>query len=203
MKKALTLVAIVTAVIGLGVGALVYAIGWDKIVGVFTEPRADIEHPKRASADGVSFEYPGNWELEEETDEIEGIVLRQLTVESPGSATAIVQLMRPPIDVDLERYSASFLQGMNEELKSGWTALIAQGKATNQPVRGTLFGEAAEGRKITMALSIAGEKMPFTIEIWAKRSATATIVLITMVPDEDAAKASPGLEQIKKSLASR
>jgi hypothetical protein len=203
MKKALTLVAIVTAVIGLGVGALIYAVGWDKIVGIFTEPKPDVEHPKRASSNGVSFEYPGNWELEEETDNIEGIVLRQMTVESPGSATAILQLMSPPFDVDLESYSASFLESMNEELKGGWKVLIEKGHATNQPITGTFLGQPAEGRKITMSLSVAGEKVPFNIEIWGKRGDSAAIVLITMVPDEDAAVAAPGLEQIKKSLASR
>lgn len=186
--------AVGLVLIGLALG------GMDKLVGFFSEPAPDLASPKTFSADGVALSYPGNWTIKSKDGGASGIRIRTLTIESPGSTLALVQSFRPAIDVDMDDYLKSFVSGFEEELSSSYAGLIESGDVTTTELEGELAGVSITGKRLQLSLSLLNERVPFTIEIRRVKGEELTLVLVTMVSDEDQAVAQPGLDLVRDSL---
>lgn len=80
------------------------------------EPAADVARPRLYEKDGLAFQHPSNWKIEEDQS-LEGI--RHLTIETRGDALVIVQMFPPGLGMPLEDYAREFAKAAVEELPMG------------------------------------------------------------------------------------
>jgi hypothetical protein len=197
VKRALPVLAVV-AMLAIG---LVVARYHEDIRAFFVEPKPDVAAPLRYQGDLVTFDHPGNWSLRQEDGSESGIRLCSVTVESKGSAQVIVQIFEPAMDIDPDEAATSFLEGIQGQLSGGWTQLLKTGEGQILEVQGTVLGIAGPGKRIHLPLRIASERMPFTIEQWIRKTDRLTVIVTTMVADEDRVRVEPGFDLVKNSLA--
>jgi hypothetical protein len=169
------------------------------IMALIEEPEADVHVTKEHDADGLYFDYPGNWSHEAETTNESGIVLDAITVESPGSCIAVVQRFRAKVDADPSRYARAFSDALNNQ-KAKTGGLIGSQEHRSENFDGKLAGKPAKGQRVHVVVTAVGEKVPTTLEVLVRAGDEHTLVLVTSCPDEDLPKSKPGFELIRDTM---
>ena len=180
--------------------ALVGGAGCERVSGFFSEPQAQVESPQRYEKDGISFEYPGNWKLTEETIEENGITVNNITVESAGNALLMVQTFEPAVPLELATHFEVVMNGMQEAVDKqvGGLAEGARGAVTD--FQRQFLGEQRPGKRGEITVSILGEKVPGVVSMFVAVLEDRTVLLFSTVPDADRAKVEPGFDQVIDSL---
>jgi hypothetical protein len=160
-----------------------------------SEPAADVAHPKSFAAEGLAFQYPGNWKVETSR---EGGVVRNIHIESPGSAVITIIEARPAIAMDLHHY-ATLMTGTME--KAGSVAGVTSLKvAPPVPAKRKLVGDTRDGLRYVLTITALGTPTPHTAEAWVANLADRSLFVWTQVADEDAARSAAGSALVLDSL---
>lgn len=165
------------------------------------EPKPDLENKKTAQVGPFSVEYPGNWKTELESDEAEGMTFSSLTVESEGSAIAMVQVFEPAIEFSPERVFETYVEGMLEASKTEFGGVLNLSVHGEADFSRAVLGSTWAGRTGTVDVRLLGEKVPNRIQTVQHSDEQRTVVIVVQAPTEDWATASPGFDAIYDGLS--
>ncbi len=171
--------------------------------GLLSEPTPDIAAKNVYDANGLAFDYPGNWKSEAEVSASDGIETVLVSVESSGSALVMVQQFKPAIAIDpdemLGLMSAEIRKAAGDQLAGALS--VAEG-SSSQSTR-TMLGAQRPVRRSNFVVSLLGERVPHTFEITVAELSDRSIAVFTQSADEDLAKVTPAFELIVGSLVAR
>jgi hypothetical protein len=154
------------------------------------ERKARTDKPKHYDRQGVSFNYPGNWKIAEDSSEL-GI--RSIEIETPGDAILIIQVYPAPLDDDLRTQAATFAEAMREE----GTGLVSIGPSKSGTVK-KWRGYERLSEKFT--ISAAGEAVVHKRAFLRKKVGDKQLFCIAQVASEDSHLVQPGFEQVLGSI---
>jgi len=180
--------------------ALVGGAGCERVMGFFSEPTAEVGAPQRYEKDGITFEYPGNWTVKEETARENGIELRTINVESAGNALLMIQSFQPAVEIDLAEHIELTMGAMQEEVgkQVGGLADSARGAVTD--FEREFLGAKRGGKQAAITITALGEKVPSSVALIGAVLEDRTVLLFTTIPDEDRKRVEPGFDQVITSL---
>lgn len=153
------------------------------------EKKAQVDNPKSYSKEGVTFEYPRNWKVTEDTQQ-EGP--RNIFVESPGSAILSIQIYTTDEVIEIQKFAKSFSAYAQEEKSvDGIDAPVFSGvdKSSGDEVVTEQF-----------SLILLGKKTPHTRIYQIKIAGNKKCFLIAQVADSNMDKVIKGFEQIFSSF---
>ncbi|MBA3546708.1 MAG: hypothetical protein H0T76_09520 [Nannocystis sp.] len=175
--------------------------GCERVQAWFGEPRAEVEAPLQFAAGGVSFDYPGNWQLHEEIGESGEVELRTLVLESRGDAMTLIQVFRPALPIDLDEHLALTMRTLIADFtaRGGGVAEVEAGAVT--AFERWWLGAERAARRASMRVAMPGEEVASALELHAAQLAGATVLVFTMVPDGGRARAAAGFDLVLDTLA--
>ncbi len=188
---------------GLLMGALVGAIGstgCERVMGFFSEPKAQVDAPLRYEKDAISFSYPGNWKVSEEGSLEDGVELRTINVESAGNALLMIQSFKPPVEVDLANHIEITMNAMQEEVGKQVAGMAGSTRGGVTDFERTFLGERRTGKRAAITITALGEKVPSSVALLGAKLEDRTVLLFTTIPDEDRSNVEPGFDQVIDSL---
>lgn len=165
----------------------------------FIEPAPDVEHPKEFDLEGITISYPGNWKAVREVEKIEEITMTTATFESGGHATAIVQHMKPGIPVAGTDWAGEYMKGIQQASGEELGGLANVGESVKSPVTHSILGEEREGTRQVFNISLLGESVPHSLDLYPVELEDRTIIFLSQVATEDEAKARPAFDLILDS----
>jgi hypothetical protein len=167
------------------------------------EPTPNVGSPNHHAANGLDFDYPGNWTLKSEMQNEEGIALYTAEIESSGNAIAMVQQFEPSVPLEVDQLMVDLTTGMREGAQQEFGGVIDYADGRIVDVERTLLGQTRTGKEKQFTLSALGEKLAHTMQVYPVELEDRSLILYMQVPDEDRAKAQPGFDQIYDSIAVR
>ena len=175
--------------------------GCERVQAWFGEPRAEAEVPLHHEAGGVSFAYPGNWQLHEEVGEPGDVELRTLVLESRGDAIVLIQVFRPALAIDLDEHLALTMRTLVADFagRGGGVAEALPGAVA--VFERSWLGATRPARRASMRVAMPGEEVASAIELHAASLAGSTVLVFTMVPDAGRAQAAAGFDLVLATLA--
>ena len=186
---------------GLWLGAALGAAsaGCGRVQAWFGEPQADVLAPLRHAADGVSFDYAGNWTLRAEPGQAE-VDLQTLVLESRGDALMLVQVFRPALVIDLDEHLALTMGTLVADFaaRGGGVAEVETGPVT--AFERVWLGERRAARRASIRVAMPGEEADSAIELFAASLADRTVLVFTMVPDAGRAQAAAGFDRVLDTM---
>ena len=154
------------------------------------ESAADITHLQTYSQHRITFSYPGNWKISE--DSVTSGV-RQIYFDTPGDAMIVLQFQpddqMSPLQKLVQIYSDAFAESTGTMLQ------ITSGQRT--PVK-----ESPNHQSMTetFTVTVLGTGVPHTRHYHRISMNTRACFTILQVADEDLTKVTPGYEKIVTSL---
>ena len=159
-----------------------------------SEKRADVDDNERYKRNGISFDYPGNWKVTEDT-EIDGF--RYLFVETPGDAIVKVEIYANKDSFSLLDFVHLDIESFNSEMKGifkvGEKSEIA---ATKKTVGNNVF----DGYEQKFDITILGVEVPHIKEFYLLKSDTVSAYIVYQVVTEDLGLVEGGFAQILGSF---
>lgn len=171
------------------------------------EKAPEVANPKAFEGDALRFEYPGNWTIEDQTSEdMAGIAIETLTVNSPGDAIAVLTMTNPSGAMTLAGFAEEAITVREEEIKrimgkaEGLAKLSKTRVSEIAPV-----SDSAVGQRIRhdFAISMVGEEVAHWGDFHHFAGDTWDVFVYTQAPHEDWKTIEPGFDQILKSIAPR
>lgn len=154
-----------------------------------SEPKADISSPATYGNKGLEFQYPGNW-IEGEEMDMAGLL--QTTVESSGSAIAIVQKFPATVADDISTFAKDFGEGIKESIPVGKVSAFKRGAIQKQGDYETL--------QMDFSITLLGETVPHQSTIYRKVAGDDVLFIVAQAATEDLPKAQPGFDLIRQTL---
>jgi hypothetical protein len=158
------------------------------LTGCFEEA-ADLSEPKSYGANQITFQYPKNWQI---TDDSFSPAVHNLFIQTNGEAIVIVQSYQSDIAEDLKTFSKNFSESAKSE-----TGL---GKISVSKLEAIPESSGFESMKEEWELTILGESVPFQRIYGTKKIADRQVFIIFQVAEEDYLKAVPGFHLIRDTL---
>jgi hypothetical protein len=172
------------------------------LAGCETSP--ELRRPQSYSKDGISFRYPSNWSVSEDVETPGASGYRYLFIDSPGSATVIVQHYQPGTALSVEEFAGNFHRKLIETV--GDVARVGplkpfSGQAGNAvPVRAVVAGVPRGGIEYSFSISGAGQQVPHKFRAFKVESASATTFLVAQAATEDWDLVAPGFDLVLGSF---
>jgi hypothetical protein len=155
------------------------------LLSACTEPKAKTSNPKHYSNDGLSFNYPENWQV---TEDEKTSNLRYLFVETPGDAIVLFQFYGMENDMPLLEYCQTFSEGAKEETPVG-------------SVSSPIFKEFSENKiEEKVSITVLNEVIPHRREYLKYTYDDEVCFLIFQVAEEDLNNTKNGFDLIVDSL---
>lgn len=154
------------------------------------EPTADVATPKHYDKNGLTFQYPGNWKIDED-EELEGGI-HHLILETSGDALVVVQLFPLELADPLEGYAREFSIQSNAALPFG---KMVDSKFTPMPEKAG-FARLQED----FSMKLLTETIPHLRRYGNRDFGGKRCFLICQVATEDLSKVQAGFEQIEASV---
>lgn len=167
--------------------------------GLLGEPAPDVANPRTEVIGGVTFKVPGNWTTT--TEYADG--LRNTTVESDGSAFAMVQEFDQSIQMDASAYAKLIRDELEGQVDATFGDAVQTTKGDVSPVSRPWFGQMHEGATVPVSVGAAGIVVPFTLEVFQREVDGHTLLVYTQVADEDAAVVRPAFDLIVGTMAAK
>jgi hypothetical protein len=180
--------------------ALLGAGGCERVIGFFSEPKAAVEAPQRYEKDAISFEYPGNWTVSEESTQENGVELRTINVESAGNALLMIQSFKPAVEVDLGEHIEITMKAMQDEVGKQVGGLADSTRGAVTDFDRMFLGQSRPGKRAAITITALGEKVPSSVALHGAVLADRTVLLFTTIPDEDRETVEAGFDQVIDSL---
>lgn len=181
-------------------GTLLCAGGCDRVIGFFSEPKAAVETPQHYEKDAISFDYPGNWKVSEESTNESGVELRTINVESAGNALLMIQSFKPAVEVDLAEHIEITMSAMQEEVGKQVGGLADSSRGAVTDFDRVFLGQSRPGKRAAITITALGEKVPSSVALHGAVLEDRTVLLFTTIPDEDRASVEAGFNQVIDSL---
>jgi len=153
------------------------------------EEAADLSEPNSYGANQITFQYPKNWQI---TDDSFSPAVHNLFIQSNGEAIVIVQSYQSDIAEDLKTFSKNFSESAKSE--------IGLGEMSVSKLEAIPESSGFESMKEEWELTILGESVPFRRIYGRKKIADRQVFIIFQVAQEDYSKAVPGFHLIRDSL---
>ena len=155
------------------------------------EPQADLSTPKTHKSGAITFDYPKNWKITEDSVTPE---IHYLFVETPGDALVILQSY-PTSDADtLAEFSEEFSESATTETPIGTIA-----KSTFAAIPDS---DGYSWIEEDFAIDLLGESVPHRRLYGTRKIGGRQVFLIFQVATEDYSKAETGFQLIRDSLRS-
>jgi len=157
------------------------------------EKAADITSPNLYNKQGISFSYPGNWDLTEE-DLAENVTF--VSVESSGSAIFMLQVYKEEGASTLEEFATWY----STETKVD----VPIGKITSEPlinIKKNIKSLETKGIQESFAITLLGLKVPHKREYYLIKHSGRVVYLISQLAVEDQKKNDPGFDLIYHSFS--
>ena len=155
------------------------------------EPKADLSTPKTYQSGAITFDYPKNWVVAEESVTQE---FHFLFVESPGDALVILQSYPTDGDDDLTAFSKDFSESAAAEMPIG---TIDKSKFADLPDAAGYSWIVEDFEIILLGESIPHQRFYGTKDIGGRQ-----VFLVFQVATEDYSKVKAGFHLIRDSLRS-
>ena|ERR1022692_2474766 len=156
------------------------------------ERAAQVDSPNHLVTDGVTFDYPGNWDVKKNELQPTG---RSIVIQSPGAAIAIVRIFPVHQQVDLKAYAHQIGETMEKDFAK--SRLLIPGQAMTY----TEAGKPSERSvSIHYSVKLAGVDVPHTMVVREKTIGAVQIVTTMQVADKHAFQAEPGFDLITSTL---
>lgn len=179
---------------------LVGLTGCERVLGFFSEPKAQVDEPLRYEKDEISFLYPGNWKVAEEVTQENGIELRTINVESAGNALLMIQSFKPGVEIDLGEHIELTMGAMQEEVGKQVGGLADSTRGSVTDFEREFLGATRAGKKAAITITALGEKVPSSVALIGAVLEDRTVLLFTTIPDEDRESVEAGFDQVISSL---
>lgn len=170
------------------------------MIGFFSEPAAEVDAPQHYEKDAISFDYPGNWKVSEESTNENGVELRTINVESAGNALLMIQSFKPAVEVDLGEHIEITMKAMQDEVGKQVGGLADSTRGEVSDFQRMFLGETRPGKRAAITITALGEKVPSSVALHGAVLADRTVLLFTTIPDEDRKSVEPGFNQVIDSL---
>jgi hypothetical protein len=191
----MTAKTLATGVLSSGMLAL-FAIGCSKSSG------PELDKLTSVSAGKLSFSYPSNWRAKLVQDKKNGKRrLRSYRVRVSPSATAVVQLFEPAVELDVKLYAAKFLRGFRKALAEKTLGLLSSEGVVHKRITRRFVGRDRAGLRIKLELKLIAEQTPSTVDLDIAKLSHATIVLVALAADKDFDTINHGFNAIRKSVS--
>lgn len=161
------------------------------LLGGCGEPHADLSKPKTHQSGAITFDYPKNWRI---TEESVGPEIHYLIVETPGDAIVILQSYPTGEAYDLTAFCKEFSESAATETPMG---RMAKSRFADIPDAGG-YDWIVEDFVVTLL----GESVPHRRLYGTKDIGDRQVFLIFQVATEDYSKAEAGFQLIRDSLRS-
>lgn len=159
-----------------------------------TEHQADIENVKQYENNGITFEYPGNWEVSED---IEESGFRYLFVEAPREAILKIEIYPKKESFTLLEFIDLDIKGFESEVPTGFTI---SDKSAITKTQKLVSGKLSTGYKYSFNLSALGTDVPHVQEYYMLNTDSKSVYVMTNVADEDLHLEETGFELILKTI---
>lgn len=169
--------------------------------GFFFEPKPDLENKKTAKVAGLTVDYPGNWKTESESEDVGEVKFSSLTIESSGSALAVIQVFEPGIDLAPAEVFDTYIEGMKEASETEFGGVVNMKARQAKDFQRELMKTTWNGRQAQVDLALLGETVPHRLQTVQRSTEDKTIIVIVQAPTEDWTTAAPGFDAIYDSLA--
>jgi len=153
------------------------------------ETEADISSPKTHTSGELTFNYPKNWKITQDSV-MPGI--QNLFVETPGDALVILQSYPRGVADDLATFAKSFSASASAEMPLG--------EVTHSRFRDILKDGGDERIIEDFEISVLGESIPHQRIFESQDVAERKVFLIFQVATEDLTKVEDGFDLISTSL---
>ncbi|MGH1345595.1 MAG: hypothetical protein ACRBN8_28785 [Nannocystales bacterium] len=173
---------------------------WAGGCGFFMEPKPDLENKKTAEIGNFSVEYPGNWETEFESEDLDGVKFSSLTIESAGNAIAVIQVFEPGVELGPDEVFEMYAEGMVEASKTEFGGVVGVSVHSKKDFTRGVLGTTWVGRTGTVDVKLLGEKVPNRIQTLQHHSEQRTVVVVVQAPTEDWKTANHGFDAIYDGL---
>jgi hypothetical protein len=164
----------------------------EKIIDPVKKERKQIVK-KEYRKDGLSFSYPDNWRITEDTIIDQGI--RHVNIEDSDNSLFIVQIMSFEMTVDLEEYADTFVKDIAAKIPVGNISGVTS-EVTNRSISGRNY----DGVRRRYSMSLLGETVSHTVDFFLIESENSRTLLTIQAPDEDRKAAEPEFKVISDSL---
>jgi hypothetical protein len=171
------------------------------VLGFFVEPTPDIDNPKQYARGGITFSYPGNWNLTQSALAEAGISIDIIEISSQGNAYMAVQVFTPALPLELTEILDETTKVMHEEVSRMTGGLVRSDDGTTRDVSRQVLGAVRPGLERQVTIEVLGERTPHTIEVYGAEFAAISVVVISSAADEDLHKIGPGYALVLDSLA--
>lgn len=159
-----------------------------------SEQQAQVDNPSKYEKEGISFEYPANWEVVEDS-EIESY--RYVFVQSTGSAIVRIQMFQKDDFYDLNEFVETDIEAKAKEMPSLFGINSNNGiKKHKTMINGVEF----DGYQYEFNVSVLKTDDPHISEYYSYTSSNEVAYLSLQVATEDYDKVSSGFEQILGSF---
>lgn len=180
--------------------ALVCGAGCERVMGFFSEPKAQVDAPLRYEKDEISFLYPGNWTIAEEVKQENGFELRTINVESAGNALLMIQSFTPGVEFDLAAHLELTMGAMQEEVGKQVGGLVDSTRGEVTDFEREFLGAKRTGKQAAITITALGDKVSSSVALIGAVLEDRTVLLFTTIPDDDRARVEAGFDQVMTSL---
>jgi hypothetical protein len=157
--------------------------------------------PETYSQHGLEFTYPGDWEVETKVEDVDGQQYIDVTVEGPDSAIAFVQQIRPPVELDRDELMTMMTDELRKETEAQIGGLVDFQQGARETISRTIVGSERTGIQSSFSLTLLGQRVPHTAQMFPFVLDDRTIVLYLQVADEDRADHVAAFDTLLDSLA--
>lgn len=169
--------------------------------GFFFEPKPDLENKKSTTVGGLTVQYPGNWTVEKETEDLDGVEFASLTIESSGNALAMIQVFEPGVGLTPQEVFDTYVEGMKDAAQTELGGVFELSVRSDEAYSRDLLGNSWQGRKAVVEVGLLGEKVPNRLQTLQRDREDQTVILVVQGPVEDWKTIEPGFEAIYDGLS--
>ena len=155
-----------------------------------SEKEADVEHLLEYEKDGLSFSYPANWEVTEDT---ESDYFRFVFVESPGNAIVKIEVYPVEDSFDLREFVDLDIEALINEIPS---MIAVDGSNKVEEINTVINGAGFNGYRFDFNISIVNIDVPHVSEFYAFPSLKKVAYVTNQVAIEDLDKVEGGFKQV-------
>ena len=164
-------------------------------ISACSEDQADIKNPLKYNKSDISFSYPSNWEVTEDT-EIEGV--RFIFIESSGDAITKIEVYSIDESYELKEYVELDIDAFVEEMPS---MITVDGDNEIEEINTSIKGVEFNGYKYEFDISVVGIDVPHVSEFYSFYSPQKAAYFSSQVAVEDLEKVKDGFEQLLSTFS--
>ncbi|MHA2799815.1 hypothetical protein [Vibrio harveyi] len=159
------------------------------------EQKAEVENIKVYSHNGISFEYPGNWDV---TEDYEIGDVRLLFVESPGSGMMAIEVYDYQDSLSLRDFVDVDIESLVSRVKSSFLVIDSIAVVRHQKV---VNDKQFIGFRYEIEYSLLGFNVPHFTEVFQLSNGEKSAYLSGQVAVEDGDLVVPGFDLVIASFS--